>query len=873
MPLPRLLLGLAVAVSCAANAVAAQDWRQTAAHLGGSARVLLVGTRPEDADNALIAWLSRGRHIQTAYLSLTRGEAGVNVLGAERGAGLAVVRTAEVLAERQRDGARQYFSRAFDIGAVEADSVVARAWPRDSTLLDVVSVIRAFRPQVVIALTSTTGERYATRRYTAQLVADAVAAAGDTLAVPSYAAGELGAWRPARLYTLIDSVTSGGRALQIDVGEFDQRELRSYAEIGAENRRLQRTQPPRAAPTPGRLIRTLQRVDGSNEDAVSLFAAVDTAFARFGAAIPASARLQFDSLEMLLSDIQRAARSEEAGAVAARLAQVVSRIQQFAGPLQCSVTVVVQRCTGARGEFALSLHEMREAATRAMLDAAGLVIDGVAARELVAPGDTVPLTITLRNGGSVPVTLRSVLPFHQDGSATGDVAKPMVLQPDSLVQLTSALVFRAVSRHWWQNLGLMSGTKLHVALDPRRSQLIRGEDRLASSGVTAQLTVGGVEIPVTVGPLVARTPTALRGDMRHPVIGVAATSLLLERGAEYERAGMVVNRPFRVFVSSARASTDTLQVALTLPKGLTADTAVRLITVPPFGTRNVFFVLRGTLPPGPQLIQARASSLRVTPPQAMGATLTPALEEYLTGTVINEYPHIPSKHFVRIARDRIESVAVQVPPRLRIGYVRGTEDVRSALVQLRASVTPIELGLLPAYDLTGITTLLLGTGALRSETSMAAVPALQAFLARGGTVVVLGGGAEIARSGLFPYPIGAELMAGRAVNDSHLDVRVTDPGSPLLNWPNAITIRDYAAWRTDRTCSRTTLLDPRYGIPLGVLDSADRPAVPAIVTARVGKGTLVHTTLCIGSELESAGSGAARLLVNLLSAGQRQPIR
>jgi LmbE family N-acetylglucosaminyl deacetylase len=870
MPLPHRLLGLAAALSCVANLAGAQAWRETAAHLGGSARILLVGTRPEDADNALIAWFSKGRHIQTAYLSLTRGEAGVNVVGAERGAGLAVVRTAEVLAERQRDGARQFFSRAFDIGAVEADSIVAQAWPRDSMLLDVVSVIRAFRPQVVIALTSTVGERDATRRYTAQLVVDAVAAAGDTLAVRSNATSDLGAWRPSRSYRLIDTVTAGGRTVEIDVGEFDQRELRSYAEIGAETRRLQRTQPPRAAPTPGRLIRRLQRVDSSNEDTVSLFAAADTAFARFGAAIPASARLQVDTLQMLLGDVRRAARSEESGAVAIRLARVSSRIQQLRRALLCEVARAVERCTGILGDFVMSLNETREAATRAMIDAAGIVIDGVAARELVAPGDTVALTITVRNGGSVPVTLRSVLPFHQDGSAAGDIAKPMVLQPDSLVQLPGALVLRAASKHWWQVMGLMNGTKLHIALDPWRTPLIRGEDRIASSGVTAQLTIGGVEVPVTVGPLVARTPTALRGDMRHPVIGVAATSLLLERGAEYERAGMVVNRPFRVFVSSARTSTDTLQVALTLPKGLTADTAVRVITVPPFGTRNIFFVLRGTLPPGPQLIQARAHSLRAMAPQAIGTTLAPALEEFLAGTVINEYPHIASKHFVRLARDRVESVALQVPPRLRIGYVRGTEDVRNALVQLRTNVTPIELALLPAYDLTGITTLLLGTGALRSETSMAAVPALQAFLARGGTVVVLGGGAEIARSGLFPYPIGVELMAGRAVNESHADVRVSDPGSPLLNWPNAITIRDYAAWRTDRTCSRTTLVDPRYTTPLGVLDRPDSPATPAIVTTRVGKGTLVHTTLCIGSELENAGSGAARLFVNLLSAGLQQ---
>ena len=72
----------------------AQQWREKAAHIGTTARVLIVGTRPEDEDNALIAWLSLGRHVETAYLSVTRGEAGVNLIGSERDAPLAVVRTA-----------------------------------------------------------------------------------------------------------------------------------------------------------------------------------------------------------------------------------------------------------------------------------------------------------------------------------------------------------------------------------------------------------------------------------------------------------------------------------------------------------------------------------------------------------------------------------------------------------------------------------------------------------------------------------------------------------------------------------------------------------------------------------------------------------
>ncbi len=72
--------------------------------LGVSGRVLIIGAHPDDEDTQVIAWLSRGRHIETAYLSLTRGDGGQNVIGNELGEGLGVIRTEELLAARRIDG-------------------------------------------------------------------------------------------------------------------------------------------------------------------------------------------------------------------------------------------------------------------------------------------------------------------------------------------------------------------------------------------------------------------------------------------------------------------------------------------------------------------------------------------------------------------------------------------------------------------------------------------------------------------------------------------------------------------------------------------------------------------------------------------------
>src|SRR5499427_164591 len=68
------------------------------AGLGTTARVLMIGAHPDDEDTQLIAWLAKARHVETAYLSLTRGDGGQNLIGNELGTQLGMIRTEELLA-------------------------------------------------------------------------------------------------------------------------------------------------------------------------------------------------------------------------------------------------------------------------------------------------------------------------------------------------------------------------------------------------------------------------------------------------------------------------------------------------------------------------------------------------------------------------------------------------------------------------------------------------------------------------------------------------------------------------------------------------------------------------------------------------------
>ena len=100
--------------------------------------VLYVAAHPDDENTQLITYLARGRSYRTAYLSLTRGDGGQNVLGPEFGDLLGVIRTQELLAARNVDGGRQFFSRARDFGYSKDYRDTLTKWDHQQVLSDIV---------------------------------------------------------------------------------------------------------------------------------------------------------------------------------------------------------------------------------------------------------------------------------------------------------------------------------------------------------------------------------------------------------------------------------------------------------------------------------------------------------------------------------------------------------------------------------------------------------------------------------------------------------------------------------------------------------------------------------------------------------------
>ena len=216
-----------------------QEMRQFAQ----TGRVLMVAAHPDDENTQLITYLARGRAYATAYLSITRGDGGQNVLGPEFGDQLGWIRTNELLAARQLDGGRQFFTRARDFGFSKSPVETLKFWDEPAVLGDVVRVIRTFRPDVIVTRfgptqTNTHGHHTAS----AILALKAFTLAADPAAYPEQLK-TLSVWQAKRIVQNTGGPAGGGDGgMRMEVGGQDPVLGLSYGQIAARSRSMHKSQ-------------------------------------------------------------------------------------------------------------------------------------------------------------------------------------------------------------------------------------------------------------------------------------------------------------------------------------------------------------------------------------------------------------------------------------------------------------------------------------------------------------------------------------------------------------------------------------------------------------------------------------------------------
>jgi len=840
---PRLACGQARGAAALGEAVQG---------LGVSVRVLMIGAHPDDEDTQLITYLATGRHVETAYLSLTRGDGGQNLIGNELGPLLGMIRTEELLAARRLDGGRQYFTRAYDFGFSKTANETFKHWPRDSILRDMISVIRAYRPQVIISVWSgTPRDGHGHHQVSGILSREAFDLAGDTVRYPRSTTNGLGAWTPSLFYRA-SRFSPTGATLSVNVGDYDPLLGRTYSSIAAESRSQHRSQGQgNVAPLGPRLdyVRLEAGAPSGTSASSSLFAGLDTSFARFTSLpLSSAAHAAVDSLDGVRAEIARSTNLMDPSGMVAPIAHYLALVQRAqAGVAVCTVAgLPVPACAGALGGFATTMNEQARRAEQALLLAAGVELMATTPHDVVAIGDSAPANITVLDHGRVPVTYLGRV----------EHAASQVVQPGDMIEDSFTLLPRGdPTMPWWLKYPLQGD--MFSLRDPHdRSgtpvpQLLEGEDRVQTTGVRVGLEIAGTRFETEISPIVHRFSDPASGEVDRPIAYVPAVTVLLDREVEYARADTPLDRLEHVLVQSEASRDRQVEVTLTLPAGLTVDSATRHLTLKSGEGADLYFHLRGTLAAGAHTISAGATSDG---------------EVFNTGFVTVEYPHIRAQRYYRQATLEVQAVDVTFANGMSIAYIPGVGDnVEPMLAQLGLHVTTVTPEQLSQENLSKYAAVVVGARAFDADDALRANNARLLQYAKDGGTLVEQYGQGMARPGLLPYPITLARPADRVTEE---DARVTilDPTSPILNAPNKIVPSDFDHWVQERASYMPHTFDDHYHPILSMHDTDEPPNEAGILVAALGKGTFVYTTLSFFRQLPAGNPGAARLFVNILSA-------
>ena len=210
--------------------------------------VLYLAAHPDDENTRFISYCANEKLYNTAYLSLTRGDGGQNLIGTEIREELGIIRTQELLAARRTDGGKQFFTRANDFGYSKTPEETLEIWDKEKILGDVVWVIRKFRPDVIVCrFPIDGGGGHGHHTASALLAKEAFSLAGDKTKYPEQLQ-YVDVWQPQRVVVNTgrwwnDSISADDPGVvTIDIGKYNSVLGTSYNELAARSRSQHKSQ-------------------------------------------------------------------------------------------------------------------------------------------------------------------------------------------------------------------------------------------------------------------------------------------------------------------------------------------------------------------------------------------------------------------------------------------------------------------------------------------------------------------------------------------------------------------------------------------------------------------------------------------------------
>lgn len=793
--------------------------------------VLYIAAHPDDENTRLLAYMAKERKLKTGYLSLTRGDGGQNLIGDEQGVSLGLIRTQELLAARRIDGAEQYFSRAYDFGFSKSTDEALRIWNREKILSDVVWVIRTFRPDVIITRFPP-DERAGHGHHSASavLAIEAFRAAADPKRFPEQLK-MTEPWQAKRIlwntFNFGAVNTQNENQYKIDVGVFNPLLGKGYGEVAAESRSQHKSQGFGVARQRGEAYEYFQPIDG---DAVTtdLFDRVNTTWERIGKKEIAT---EIDGIIHHFNPLQPST-------IVPELVQLRKHIMPSPGSK--TMPWVSEKTTEID-------HLIRSCL--------GLYAEAVTSQQTAVTGDSLQVTVNLVNRSPVAVT--SVSLKYADTLIT--------LTPSAADnKMYSASIRKPVPIGFMDDQPYWLRDQMDTGSFTVNDQSLIGRPENLPVGVTLSYRVGDVVLQEVL-PLRYKYTDPVKGEIYQPVVVVppvvvgAAPSIVLNN--------LVPARPHNLDISyrsySDRDSTrGNIQFQLggsirgTKDKNVGFDMAFRKNQMERY---NIDFdSLFAGERPGQiyPFIEVGKDGRRL---------------KYNNAMKLIQYDHVPTIHYffptsVKVLNEEIKTVGKL------IGYISGSGDaVPDALKAMGYTVETLDDAALSSADLNRYDAIITGVRAYNIKESLNAhYERLMKYVEQGGNLIVqYNTSTQIGplRARIGPYPFN---ISRTRVTDENAPVTVLDEKSPLMQFPNKISPKDFAGWIQERSIYHAAQWDARYKTLFRMSDPGEKADDGSLIYVQYGKGYFTYTGLVFFRELPAGVSGAYRLLANLIALNHKR---
>jgi len=788
--------------------------------------VLYVAAHPDDENTRAITYLANGRLAATAYLSMTRGDGGQNLIGPEIGELLGVIRTQELLAARRIDGGQQFFTRAIDFGFSKNYQETLEIWGKEEILSDVVQIIRQFKPDVILTRFPP-DERAGHGHHTSSaiLAQEAFDTSNDPKAFPEQVK-TFGLWQVSALYTntgrwwnqTINESTPG--IIAMNVGTYNPLLGESYSEIAAASRTSHKSQGFGSSGSRGDAQEFFEFIKGDKADK-EIFEKVNTTWTRVKGS---------EIVQQLVS-------------------KVISEFNEENPAHSVPTLLELRRQINLLENSVWKTRKLKEV-DQVIIDCIGLYMEVKATNFMVTPGQQVTLSFEVINRSATAISLNKIA--SKQLSLDSTLSLSLTNNSSHIFRSTKSLNSDAAysSPYWLKDshpIGLFT---------VQDKSLIGKPENDAAMNAEAEFSVQGEKLVIAT-PIIYKWTDPVRGELMRPVEIVPPVFVNFpERVVVFKDQSP---KSISVLVKSASQKKISGNLTLDLPAGWKSEPTTIAFELSKLNEEKTltFNVVGG---------KAEVDGIIRAVAEVEGKTYSNSLQQIT-------YDHIPVQTLLPEAKVRALRININKVGSV-IGYIKGAGDeIPASLRNLGYEVWEMKNEEVTEANLQRVNAVVLGIRTINTNERIGFImPTLLKYVERGGTLVVqynTNNDFEMDKDKIAPYPI---TLSRDRVTEENSEVRILKPDHPALNYPNKITAKDFDGWVQERGLYFPSAWSNKYDALLSMNDKGEPARNGSLLVGKYGEGHYVYTGLSFFRELPDGVPGAYKLFANLVSLSKQKSL-